>query len=184
MILDMFKNIIHKRFIKDFMYFGENSCIMRDYKYLVKSSMHIGNNVFINSGARVIVTLENAIVKIGNNTGIGYNFTVLAGANVTVGNDVAIASDVCLSAGSHGINPELDISYGLQKYVGEDIVIEDGVWIGEKVIVLSGVHIGEKAIIGAGSIVTKNVPEYSIAVGNPAKVIKIYNKKTSSWEAV
>lgn len=183
-IIDKVKMIRHKRFTKDFMHFGEDTCIMRDYKQIDKKSISIGNDSFVNSGARIIDARGNMIIRIGNNTGIQYNFTVLAGANVTIGNNVTIASDVFLSAGSHGINPELKVPYGLQKYVGEDIVIGDGAWLGEKVIILSGVHVGEKAIIGAGSVVTKDVPAYSIAVGNPAKVIKHYNKKTSSWEAV
>jgi virginiamycin A acetyltransferase len=53
-----------------------------------------------------------------------------------------------------------------------DIVIGNGVWIGDSVVVLSGVHIGDGAVIGAGSVVTKSIPPYAIAVGNPAKVIK------------
>jgi virginiamycin A acetyltransferase len=53
-----------------------------------------------------------------------------------------------------------------------DIVIGNGVWIGDSVIVLSGVHIGDGTVIGAGSVVTKSIPPYAIAVGNPAKVIK------------
>lgn len=53
-----------------------------------------------------------------------------------------------------------------------EITIGNGVWIGDSVILLSGVHIGDGAVIGAGSVVTKSIPPYSIAVGNPAKVIK------------
>lgn len=53
-----------------------------------------------------------------------------------------------------------------------DIIIEEDVWIGSNVSILSGVNIGRGSIIGAGSVVTKNIPQYSIAVGNPAKVIK------------
>jgi len=53
-----------------------------------------------------------------------------------------------------------------------DIIIEDDVWIGSNSVILSGVKIGRGSIIGAGSVVTKNIPAYSIAVGNPAKVIK------------
>lgn len=123
-IIDKVKMIRHKRFTKDFMHFGEDSYIMKDYKYIDKKSIAIGNNSHVLSGSRIqnVSGDSKIIISIGNNTGIGYNFTVLAGANVTIGNNVAISSDVFLSAGSHGINPELEVSYGLQKYVGEDIV--------------------------------------------------------------
>ena len=57
-------------------------------------------------------------------------------------------------------------------------------WVGEKVIIMPGVTIGDRSIIGAGAIVTRDIPPYSIAVGNPAKVIKRYNFKTHSWEKV
>ncbi|MCU7937763.1 MAG: CatB-related O-acetyltransferase [gamma proteobacterium symbiont of Bathyaustriella thionipta] len=57
-------------------------------------------------------------------------------------------------------------------YKKGNVVIGNGVWIGDSVILLSGVHIGNGAVIGAGSVVTKSIPDYAIAVGNPAKVIK------------
>ncbi|MBL4677498.1 MAG: hypothetical protein JKY70_15040 [Mucilaginibacter sp.] len=62
------------------------------------------------------------------------------------------------------------------------VIIEDNVWIGETVSVLPGVTIGKGSIIGASAVVTKNIPPYSIAVGNPAKVIKTYNFESNSWE--
>ena len=56
------------------------------------------------------------------------------------------------------------------------VVIEDDVWIGSRVIIMPGVHIGEGCVIGTGTIVTKNIPPYAVAVGVPAKVIKFRNK--------
>jgi len=69
-----------------------------------------------------------------------------------------------------------------QKVVTKQIVIKDSVWIGANCVVTAGVTIGKHAIIGAGSVVTKNIPDYSVAVGNPARVIKKYNFTTNSWE--
>ena len=63
-----------------------------------------------------------------------------------------------------------------------DVFIGEGSWIGEKVCILSGVSIGKKCIIGAGSVVTKSIPSYSIAAGNPAKVLKVYNFESKRWE--
>ena len=62
------------------------------------------------------------------------------------------------------------------------ITLEDEVWIGANSVVLAGVTIGKHAVVAAGSVVTKNVPAYSVVVGNPAKVIKQYNPQTGVWE--
>ena len=72
---------------------------------------------------------------------------------------------------------------GKEKHLcyAKPVHIGDKVWVGESVCILPGVTIGECSIIGAGSVVTKSIPPYSIAVGTPAKVIKRYNFDTRSW---
>lgn len=146
--------------------------------------MKMGDDSHILKDARIqnVSGTNQVTISIGKNTGIGYRFTILAGADVTIGDDIAIASDVFLSSGSHGINPEIEKPYGFQPYLGDPIVVKDGAWIGEKVCVLQGVTIGKKSIIGAGSVVTRDIPDYSIAVGNPAKVIKTYSFENHRWE--
>jgi len=64
------------------------------------------------------------------------------------------------------------------------VVINEDTWIANKVTVCSGVTIGKHCVIGANSVVTKDIPDYSVAVGAPAKVIKKYNNKTKKWERV
>ena len=64
------------------------------------------------------------------------------------------------------------------------IVIEDNSWIGANVVVVAGVTIGKHAVIAAGSIVTKDIPPYSVAVGNPARVIKQFNFETNTWDQI
>ena len=175
-------NIIENR---KFLSCGENvfvdKAICLDYKSII-----LGNNVHILKDARIQNVSGNHGIRIciGNNTGIQYRFSILAGANVSIGANVAIASDVFISSGSHGMLAESTIPYGCQPYLGMPIIIEDDVWIGEKVMVMSGVTIGKKSIIGAGGVVTKNIPPYCIAVGNPAKVIKKYNFNSHKWESV
>ena len=70
----------------------------------------------------------------------------------------------------------LYLEEGFDGCKGEDIIIDDFVWIGDHVIILPGVRIGKHAIIGAGAVVTKDIPDYAIAVGNPA-VVKKFRKK-------
>ena len=71
--------------------------------------------------------------------------------------------------------------YSFQPLKTESVYIGKGTWIGEKVCILPGVHIGEKSIIAAGSIVTHDVPDYVIAAGNPAKIIKKWDWENNEW---
>ena len=70
-----------------------------------------------------------------------------------------------------------DIPIWEQGHTYEKVIIGDGVWIGTSVIVLKGVKIGKGAVVAAGSVVTKDVPEYAVVAGNPARVLKYRNNK-------
>lgn len=97
-----------------------------------------------------------------------------------LGNGVQLGRKVMINDTSHGdfVGDQLDIQPNLRPLKSKGpIIIEDNVWIGEMVCILGNVHIGRSSIIGAGSIVTHDIPAYSIAVGNPAKVIKTLNKE-------
>ncbi|MDD2375982.1 MAG: acyltransferase [Clostridia bacterium] len=122
-------------------------------------------------GMYVIIDPSNGFINIGEYTSI-HDFSVISGmGGVSIGKYVAIASQCAIIASNHVyINPEEYIKR--QGNTAKGIVIEDDVWLGIGVKVLDGVTIGKGSIIGAGSIVTKSIPSYSIAVGIPAKVIK------------
>lgn len=168
-------------YTRRFKYCGKN-CYIEKPICIDYSNVSIEDNSHILKDSRIQnVSGPKTKICIGHNTGIGYRFTALAGADIVIGNNVAIASDVLLSSGNHGLDPEIETSYGDQKYIGKPVIIEDGVWLGEKVCVMSGVTIGKKSIVGAGGVVTKDIPPYSIAVGNPAKVVKTYNFDTHKW---
>ena len=109
--------------------------------------------------------------------------SILAGEDVSIGNDVLIASGVTICSENHGTDPSLPVSYMHQPLKCQKVSIGDGTWIGENVIILPGVSIGKKCVIGGGSVVTKSIPNYSIAVGNPAVVKKTYNMKKKVWES-
>lgn len=89
---------------------------------------------------------------------------------------VMFAEDVLITTGAHTYESK-DIPIRSQKTISKDVHIKRGCWIGTKVTILSGVTIGEGSIIGAGAVVTKDIPPYSIAAGVPAKVIKKRFKK-------
>nr|WP_262895498.1 acyltransferase [Mucilaginibacter segetis] len=92
-----------------------------------------------------------------------------------------LAQNIVLSGLNHGYE-DISTPPRIQKVNTKQITIHDNVWIGANSVVTAGVTIGKHAIIGAGSVVTKDIPAYSVAVGNPARVIKKYNFETQTWQ--
>ena len=66
----------------------------------------------------------------------------------------------------------------------DSVIIDEGTWIGTKTTIIGNVHIGKHCVIGANSVVTKDIPDYCVAAGIPAKIIKRYNFETNCWERV
>ncbi|CAN5464379.1 acyltransferase [soil metagenome] len=136
-------------------------------------------------GAKSIIedfaTINNGVgdVFIGDNTGIGLSNVIIG--PVTIGNYVMLAQNIVISGLNHGYE-DITLSPRQQKVITKQISIADNVWIGANSVITAGVTIGKHAVIGAGSVVTKDIPEYSVAVGNPARVIKKYNFETNTWQ--
>lgn len=109
---------------------------------------------------------------------VGDNFYLNSGChllgNITFGRDVMIGPKTVIWGRDHGM--EMGMPMKQQPHIKQDIIIGDDVWIAASVTILKGVTIGKGAVIGAGAVVTKDVPEYAIAVGNPAKVVKYRNE--------
>lgn len=126
---------------------------------------HIGKNVNIEKNATICYD-----VSVGDNSGIGINSIIPNG--VTIGKNVMMGQDCYMYTTNHE-HSKTDIPMCQQGMTElRPITIGNDVWIGARVIILPGVTIGNGAIIGAGAVVTKDVPDYAVAVGNPAKVIK------------
>lgn len=127
--------------------------------------------------------LNNGVgdVLIGERTKIGLSNTIIG--PVTVGNDVRLAQNITLSGLNHNYE-DVNLPIHVQGVSTSPIIVEDDAWIGANVVVVAGVTIGKHSIVAAGSIVTKNIPPFSVAVGNPARVIKTYNPETKVWEKV
>lgn len=120
-------------------------------------------------------------VIIGNQTKIGLSNTIIG--PVTLGNDIRLAQNITLSGLNHNYQ-DIKTPIHKQGVSTSPIVIEDECWIGANVVVLPGVTIGKHSVIAAGSIVTKDIPPYSVAVGNPARIIKQYNLETKNWKKI
>ena len=108
-------------------------------------------------------------ISIGKNFYTNHNVTILDGAKVIFGDNVFIAPNCVFSTAGHAIDSE-QRNQGLE--IAQPITVGDSVWIGANVSLLPGVTIGSNTIIGSGSVVTKDIPEGVIAVGNPCKVVR------------
>lgn len=129
-------------------------------------AIQLGDDVHIKENAN-LSTYGGSIV-IGNRSNIGQNCVLYGQGGIVIGEDVLIAPNCVIVSGSHKFeNPEIPINK--QGTYDQGIVIEDDVWVGANVSILDGVRIGKGCVIGAGSVVTKDLAEYSIAYGSPAK---------------
>ena len=162
-----------------FNHIGENTFVRRPLEiHYAGGKMSIGDNTYIHDYSRICNYIRgeerDVEIRIGNNCHVGYYFTLLNASKVYIGDNVLFASHVLVTSENHGMDPESEQAYVDQPLQASSVSIGDGCWIGERVCILPGVTIGKKCIIGAGSVVTKSIPDYCIAAGNPAKVIKKY----------
>ncbi len=135
-----------------------------------KNKISIGDGVQIQQGVD-IRALNDTYLKIEEETYIGPYVCIAGPGNIKIGKGCLIAAHCGLFANNHNfVDP---IQYiARQGITRKGIVIEDDCWLGHGVTVTDGVTIGRGCVIGAGSVVTKDIPPYSIAVGTPAKVVK------------
>ena len=108
-------------------------------------------------------------IEVGENFFANYNFTVLDVGKVIIGDNAFIAPNVSIYTAGHPIHP-LSRNSGYE--YGLDIVIGDNVWLGGSVSIMPGVHIGSNVVIGGGSVVTRDIPDNVLAVGNPCRVVR------------
>jgi lipopolysaccharide O-acetyltransferase len=164
----------------------------RPYSLRGKRWMQIGDGFTTGTGLRIdalnIAPDSTPQLIIGRQVQLNDYVHIAVVSSITIGDRVLIASKVFITDHQHGnykapnaqscplIPPaERPLSYS-------PVVIEADVWIGEAACILPGVTIGRGAIIGAASVVTRDVPSYTIAGGNPARIIKHYDFKTQCWE--
>lgn len=108
-------------------------------------------------------------IEVGENFFANYNCTIIDVAKVKIGDNCQLAPNVAIYTAGHPVHP--DSRNSLYEY-GIGVTIGDNVWVGGNTVILPGVHIGSNTVIGAGSVVTKDIPDWVIAAGNPCKVIR------------
>lgn len=109
-------------------------------------------------------------IEVGKNFFANYNCTILDVAKVTIGDNCFMAPNVAIYTAGHPIYP--DVRSAIWEY-GKQVTIGDNVWIGGNTVICPGVNIGSNVIIGAGSVVTKDIPDWAVAAGNPCKVLRM-----------
>lgn len=136
--------------------------------------------------ARIVASAQivQASAVIGAESFVGHQ-TLLVGPEdspIIVGRHCDIGPRVLLVSGSHEVDMRGEHSAGSGLRGGGGINIEDGVWIGAGSIVITGVTIGRKAVVGAGSVVVRDIPPFTVAVGNPCRPIKRWNSERQAFE--
>ncbi len=124
----------------------------------------------INNGVGDVIIGDDTLVGIGN---------VIIGP-ISIGSNVILAQNIVASGLNHQYK-NIDIAIYKQEITTSKITIEDDCWIAANVVITAGVTIGKHCVIAAGAVVTKNIPPFSVAAGNPAKVIKQYDAGLKEW---
>ena len=180
------------RFVKKFRSFDLSSGIGsngvgKGCKLSGTEKMVIGKDCFFGEGTELTALGHhfdqqlNASLTIGNHVRCVGGCRITCAGKITLGNDVLLGPDVFITDHNHGMNPDTKGGYSAQPLVIKDVVIGEGVWLGQRVCVMPGVTVGAHSIVGANSVVTYDVPPYSIAVGAPARVVKQWDKTKGTW---
>lgn len=186
-LLARFSNLIDRIWIynnrKKFYHFGSNILFERPLAVYGMEYISVASNTRIASSIWLVAMPANdelCQLKIGEGTVIGHFNHIFATRSVEIGNYVITADKVYISDNSHSYE---DISLPIMKQPLKQlnpVRIGDESWIGENVCIM-GASVGKHCVIGANSVVTHDIPDYSIAVGMPAKVIKKYDVSKKRW---
>ncbi|HEP1839287.1 TPA: acetyltransferase [Streptococcus suis] len=155
-----------------------------------KTNLEYGKGFTTGHACRFDLKGDNMIrLTFGENCEIGDNVHIVAHEKVSIGNNVLLASKIFISDTSHGEysgerQDQPDVPPNQRSLRTKPVTIEDNVWLGENVVVLPGAKIGKGSIIGANSVVNHIIPDYSIAVGSPARVIKMYDFNDNKWKKI
>ncbi len=157
----------HKITLGDNVVVDDQCCL--DAKGVDNRGIVIGNGVFV--GRNTILSCKNGDIVVEDRANLGFNCEIFSASRVRVGSDVLMAAYTYLVGGDH-LYDRVDIPVLQQGRTARGIEVGAGAWLGAHVVVTDGSTIGRDAIIGAGAVVVGAIPEFAIAVGTPAKVIR------------
>jgi acetyltransferase-like isoleucine patch superfamily enzyme len=146
----------------------DDQCCL-DAKGTDNQGIIIGDGVFI--GRNTILSCKNGDIVIDDKANLGFNCEIFSASRVRVGKSILMAAYTYLVGGDH-MYDRVDLPVLEQGRTARGIDVDDNVWLGTHVVVTDGSHIGRDAIIGAGAVVVGEIPEFAIATGIPAKVVR------------
>jgi len=146
----------------------DDNCLL-DAKGVDNRGIELGEGVFI--GRNTILSCKNGNIRLEERVNVGFNCEIAAAGEVRVGKNVLLAAYVYIVGGDH-LHDRTDVAVAEQGRTAKGVSIEEGAWLGAHVVVADGVRIGKHAIIGAGGVVLEDVPDYHIAGGVPAKLLR------------
>lgn len=169
-------------------FYNKARLIRRPFYIRGKSSLQYGNGLTTGYGCRFDLVVGNIkTLIIGDNCEIGDYVHIVSHVKVEIGDNCLMASKIFISDTNHGNYSDYckdsapDIPPNARPLYTNQVKIGNNVWIGENVCILPGVTVGDGCIIGANSVVNTDVPANSIAVGSPAKIIKVWDTKLGKW---
>ena len=157
----------HKIQIGDNVVIDDQCCL--DAKGIDNRGIVIGEGVFV--GRNTILSCKNGDILIDDRANIGFNCEIFSASRVRVGKSILMAAYTYLVGGDH-LYDRIDLPVLEQGRTARGIDVDDNVWLGAHVVVTDGSRVGRDAIIGAGAVVVGEIPEFAIAAGIPAKVIR------------
>ncbi len=157
----------HKITIGDNVVIDDNCCL--DAKGIDNTGIVIGSGVFV--GRNTILSCKNGDIVIDDHANLGFNCEVFSASRVRIGKNILMAAYTYLVGGDH-LYDRVDVPVLQQGRTARGIEVDDNVWLGTHVVVTDGSNIGRDAIIGAGAVVVGEIPQFAIAAGIPAKVIR------------
>lgn len=161
--------------------FGKGSRIIGPLQLDEIKSIYIKNNVYIAQNAWIMGNRsEICTLTIESQTNIGHNIHIIAKKSVVIEKSVLIADKVFISDCTHCYEDANIPVLKQEVKIIKPVTIGEGSWLGENVCVC-GASIGKHCVIGANSVVIKDIPDYCVAVGIPAKVIKRFDFKKEEW---
>jgi acetyltransferase-like isoleucine patch superfamily enzyme len=166
---------------------GRGSLVRPPYTITAHDRIFIGDRTFIGPNALLSVVKEHRgeryapTLRIGDDTSIGQNFVVSCVADVWVGSKVLISSNVFIGDSMHRYDDPWRAVIEQPLLRRGPAHIGDGAFIGIGAIIMPGVSVGRHAVVGAGAVVTDDVPDFCVAAGNPARIIKRYDFARGGW---
>jgi acetyltransferase-like isoleucine patch superfamily enzyme len=172
---------------RSFAYFGDESLIMWPHTTIFNERyISIGRNTLIGKDVALSAGMvpgqkcvTDVVVSIGDRCLIGRSSGIVGHLSIVIGNDVWTGHHVYITDQNHDYR-DITVPISQQSQPERAVVIGDNSWIGHGAVILPGSQIGKHVVIGANSVVTGKIPDYSVAVGSPAKVIRRY-QEGSGW---